>query len=193
MTDGLLRGSGLLAWYLLTGQLILGVAFAGRIGLTAWRRRRKLAAHRALSIAVLATLAMHLAVVVLGRHDGWGLRQVLLPWPGPIARNLGVLAVWTTVVTASSSVLVRRLVATRHRGRCWRPLHRLAYLALAAATAHAMLAGSDADSVFVLAPAFAMLSALALLAVERGIDWWTARRSGRLPDPAEVPWFLRAH
>ena len=59
-------------------------------------------------------------------------------------------------------------------------------------TAHAMLAGSDADSVFVLGPAFAVVSALALLAVERGIAWWTARRAGRLPDPAEVPWFLRA-
>ena len=140
---------------------------------------------------MVVSVTGHLAVVLIGRHDGWGLRQVLLPWPGPIARNLGVLAVWTTVVTASSSVLVRRLVATRRRGRWWRPLHRLAYLALAVATAHAMLAGSDADSVFVLAPAFAMLSVLALLAVERGTVWWTSRRSGREPDPAEVPWFLR--
>lgn len=96
---------------------------------------------------VLSTLAMilvigHLLTLLVDPFLPFTLSNLLLPFTEPyrpLAVRFGVLAVYGMVVLLLSSWIRRRIPY-----RLWRAVHYLSFLAFALATAHGLLAGSDA-------------------------------------------------
>ncbi len=96
---------------------------------------------------VLATLAMvlvigHLLTLLVDPFLPFTVSNLLLPFAEPyrpFAVQLGVLAVYGMVVVLLSSWVRRRVPYS-----LWRTIHYLSFLAFVLATAHGLLAGSDA-------------------------------------------------
>ena len=150
--------AGLIAWYLLVLQVLLGAVYAAGMGRLMIAPRLKLRLHRWTGMALIAAVGVHVTAIVLTRFRGWGLAQVLEIGPGSIARNCGVTAFWLLIVI----VLGRWAPVFGSLGpRVARQVHRLAYPMLILGTVHGILAGPNASSLAVAGPGIALLSALA--------------------------------
>jgi DMSO/TMAO reductase YedYZ heme-binding membrane subunit len=169
--------TGLVAWYLLAVQVLLGAVYAAGLGRLLISARAKLQLHQWVSAGLLVAVGAHVATIVLSHFHGWDLYQALELGPGTIARNCGAAALWLLVVV----VLTRWRPLTRALGaRPSRVLHRSSYLVLLFGTLHAVLAGPHAGSLVVAGPGIACLTALAAAFVSRHHKNLT-RRHGRGP------------
>jgi hypothetical protein len=149
--------AGLIAWYLLVFQVLLGAVYAAGLGRLIIAPRRKLRIHRWTATGLLTAVAVHVSAIVLTRFHGWGPAQVLEVGPGSIARNCGVVAFWLLLVIAVGRW---RPVFLGLGPRLGGQLHRLAYVVLILGTVHGVLAGPDAASLAVAGPGIACLTAL---------------------------------
>lgn len=139
----LARASGLTAYVLLALLVSLGLLLAHP---TVRRRRAaglvgRMRLHAHLAVFTLAFLVLHVAALVSDpwAHVGWA--GVLLPMAShyrPVAVTLGVLAVWSGLLTGLTAAL-----AGRWLGAFWWPVHRVALLAFLLAWVHGVWSGSD--------------------------------------------------
>jgi sulfoxide reductase heme-binding subunit YedZ len=136
--------------------------------------------HRFLSTASLALIAAHALALLGDRVVRFDLLDVTVPFFSryrSAAVGVGTVAAYAIVVVHASFALRQRLGA-----RAWRALHKLSFLAFAAATAHGLWAGSDARRPWMLGM-YLLASGVvgALLAVRlRGLASGAARgRSAR--------------
>lgn len=167
---GVARSAGFVAFLSATGAVLLGTRRPARIpvgGLPA----RVYALHRALGMAAVLALAVHLTSLWLDSYVQFSWTQLLLsPWTSsyrPVAVTFGFLAMVSLLLTAASGGL-RRLIPA------WRVVHALAYLTFALGLIHGLLAGSDSGSTWAIS-----FYVAALLAV----GWTMIRRfSGSDPD-----------
>lgn len=142
----LARASGIATYGLLTLLVCLGLLLAHP---TMRRRRsrtlgRRISLHTTLAVFTLAFLALHVAALVTDRwaHVGWA--GALIPMAShyrPVPVTLGVLAVWSGLLTGLTAALAGRWV-----GRFWWPVHRFALSAFLLAWAHGLWSGSDTAS-----------------------------------------------
>ena len=169
LTWGIARSSGFVAFLAATGAVVLGARRPSALpigGLPA----RVYALHRALGIAAVTAMAVHL--VALWTDDfvefTWG-QLLFVPWTSgyePFAVTLGWLAMISLILTAASGGLRRLLPG-------WRIVHALAYLTFALGLARGLLSGSDSGTPWALA-----LYAVSLLAVAWTLSHRFARPSG---------------
>ena len=167
------RAAGFVAFLSATGAVLLGTRRPARLpvgGLPA----RVYALHRALGIAAVLALVVHLVALWLDSFVQFSWTQLLLtPWTSsyrPLAVTLGFLAMVALLLTAASGGL-RRLLSG------WRAVHALAYVTFGLGLIHGLLAGSDTGSPVALA-----FYLTALIAV----GWTLFRRfysSPRTPKP----------
>ena len=143
------RSSGFAAFLAATGAVLLGARRRSALpigGLPA----RVYALHRALGIASLLALSVHLTSLGLDSYVQFSWTQLLLlPWTSsyrPLAVTLGFFAMISLLLTAASGRL-RRLSP----GGAWRLVHSLAYLTFAPGLLHGVLAGSDSGSIWAIA------------------------------------------
>ena len=143
------RALGLTAYAALTLDVCLGLLVSGGT-LDRWVARvRLLEAHRWLSGVSLALLAAHALVLLLDGFAGFDALDVVVPFVAPLrplAVGLGILAGYALFVVRESFEWRPRIGV-----RVWRALHSASYVAFALATAHGLLAGTDASRSWALA------------------------------------------
>jgi DMSO/TMAO reductase YedYZ heme-binding membrane subunit len=170
--------AGLVAWYLLVFQILLGVVYAAGLGRLLIAPRWKLRLHRWAALGLLTAVGVHVSTIVLTHYRGWGLAEVLEIGPGSIARNCGVATFWLLLVIA---IARWNPVFGALGPRLGRQVHRLAYPMLVLGTVHGVLAGSNAESLAISGPGIAGLSALAAAFLGRYHKTLSRRRARRRP------------
>lgn len=157
-----------------TLALALGTGVALRTSVLDWlaNNRALRALHEFTTPLWLPLGALHVVTIVLDRTARVSALDVVVPFRmpyGTLAIGLGTIAFDLFILIVLTSWLRRRMDQT-----LWRWIHRLSYVAFAAAFAHAVLAGTDFSQPIVSALAWSTAFGLGVLAVAR-ILW------GRLP------------
>ena len=169
------RAAGITAYVAITLEIVFGLLLSSGAGDRWIARARTVEIHRFLSVASLALVVAHALVLLADRFIRFDLLDVLVPFLAPyrpLAVGLGAMAAYAAIVVHASFAL------RKHIGqRAWRALHYLAFAVFALATAHGLLAGTDAGEPWMRA-LYAASSALVLaLGAYRAVD---ARRA--MPD-----------
>lgn len=142
----LARASGLTAYLLLTALVTTGLtlahpAVAGR----GWpTRTTRLTVHVALATFTLVFTVLHVVVLATDQWVDVGWAGALLPFASgyrPVGVTLGVLALWSGLITGVTARLAGRVAA-----RVWWPVHKVAAAAFVLVWAHGVVAGSDTPS-----------------------------------------------
>lgn len=144
----LIRATGITAWCALTAVVVWGLVAAVRRSGGA-PAPRAAALHRRLVGLALSLLAAHMGLLLIDSYEPFSLAQILVPFTASwrtLAVALGTLAFWSAVPVW----LLVRLGGRRSR-RWFGSAHLCAYAAWPLATAHYVLAGTDALSVWSLA------------------------------------------
>lgn len=139
----LARAGGIATYALLTLEVCLGLVLAHPTlrRLRARNLAGRIRLHSHLAVFTLAFLVLHVAALIADpwAHVGWV--GALLPMAShyrPLPVTLGVLAVWSGLLSGLTAAL-----AGRWLGRVWWPVHRVALLAFLLAWAHGLWSGSD--------------------------------------------------
>lgn len=176
------RASGIVAWMMLTGAVVLGTVLSARL-LLPRRAAWLLDLHRWLGGLAVCFLAAHLVALLLDSYAEFGLLDVLLPFASewrPVAVALGVAAFWLLIAVAATSLAAKRL---SRKG--WRAVHLASYAVFWLTSVHGALAGTDASQ-----PLYVVTGIVALVAVVFAITYRVltrdAGRRERRPLPLPV-------
>lgn len=137
------RAGGLTSYALLVVLVSLGLLLS-RPGSTRGRwlaPLTRLRLHTTLAVFTFAFTVLHVVALATDpwAHVGW--QGALLPMGSqylPVGVTLGVIAVWSGLLTGVTAILAGRAL-----GRLWWPVHKVAGLAFLLAWVHGVLAGSD--------------------------------------------------
>ena len=172
----MIRITGLVAWYLLVGDVICGTMISGGVARITVAYPRKFLAHRILGWTLLAVVAAHISSILYQHYKGWGFWQVAVPSPaGPLGRDLGVVATWLLMV-----ILVLTIGKKHIPKRQWHWIHRrVTFVLLALGTTHGLFAGSvsQGTQLPVILPAVVALTLLASVCLVRANVTATHRRA----------------
>lgn len=140
-----IRGSGITAWGLLTAVLVYGLLLRTRL-LGAWASPiRLMDMHRWLGVTAVAFLVVHMALLLVDPVIRFNPAQILIPglapWQ-PIAVALGTLAFWALIPVQVVGRLRSRL--GKAGATVFKRAHLVAFAAWPLATAHYVMAGTDA-------------------------------------------------
>ena len=143
----LTRSAGFVAFLCATGAVIFGARRPSHLPLRGLPARIY-ALHRALGIAALLALAVHLTALRFDTFIGFSWSDLLVaPWAGPyqpLPVTVGWAAMTLLILTAASGALRRLLPG-------WRMVHLLAYATFALSLLHGLFSGSDSGSTLILA------------------------------------------
>jgi hypothetical protein len=139
----LARASGFTAYLLMWSLVVMGLLLShpGAARTRRVTRLTRLRVHSALAVFTLAFTTLHVVVLATDPWAGVGWRGAVLPMASsyrPIPVTLGLLALWSGLVTGVTARLAGRWV-----GRFWWPIHKVAALAFGLVWWHGLLAGSD--------------------------------------------------
>lgn len=138
LSQTLMDCSGILALLALTGSVVLGVAATGRQFLPAPARVKAQVAHRAVSLAALGFLAVHILLEVVSSRAGP--LAVLLPFAGAHSRfylGLGTIASDAEIAVVGTSLARMRYAGSAHP-HLWRAVHLSIYAAWPLAILHGL-------------------------------------------------------
>jgi hypothetical protein len=137
------RASGITSYLLLLSLVVMGLLMShpagGHLGQPS--RRLQLKIHVALAVFTLVFTTLHVVTLATDpfAHVGWP--GAFLPMRSgyrPVAVTLGIIALWSGLVTGVTAALAGRLAS-----RVWWPVHKVAAAAFLLVWAHAVQAGSD--------------------------------------------------
>ena len=140
-----IRASGVTAWGLLTAVVVWGILLKTQVLGRLAPPMRLLDLHRWLGAIALAFLALHLGLLLIDPAVHFTVAQILVPGLAPwqtTAVALGSIAFWLLIPVSFLGRLRARL--GRAGNRWFSRAHLLAYAAWPLATAHYVLAGTDA-------------------------------------------------
>jgi predicted ferric reductase len=141
----LIRASGIAAWGLLTAVVLWGLVLATRLPPRITSAPRLLAMHRWLGALALLFTGVHIALLLIDPVEPFTVAEILIPFTAPwepVAVALGTLALWLLLPVSVIGRLRSRIA--RVNGAWFTRAHWLAYCAWPLATAHYVLAGTDA-------------------------------------------------
>jgi sulfoxide reductase heme-binding subunit YedZ len=154
------RSAGLVAFALLTTVIVLGLLSALRVAgpgtakaLRPW--------HESLALAALACIGAHGLFLLFDSYLHPGIAGVLVPFDmgyRPLWTGLGIIGAYVVAALSLSFYARRRIGATR-----WRNAHRLAPVGFVLIFLHVLLAGTDAQTVWLLAMGIGAMMAVGLL------------------------------
>lgn len=140
-----IRASGVTAWGLLTAVVVWGILLRTQLLGRLAAPMRLLDLHRWLGVVAISFLLVHMGLLLVDPAVQFTAAQILVPGLAPwqtFAVGLGSLAFWLLVPV---SVLGRVRAKLGLAGNRWfTRAHLLAYAAWPLATAHYVLAGTDA-------------------------------------------------
>jgi predicted ferric reductase len=162
------RGSGIVAYLLLTASVLLGIALSQRWHSPAWPRLVVHEAHRWATITFYLFVTMHVSMMLLDPYIGFSVTDVTVPFASdyrPIWLSLGIIGV-ELAVAIGASVLVRERIGYR----AWHMLHGLAYPVFVISLLHGLGTGSDTGAIWT-----TLLYAASAGAVVAATFWRTIR------------------
>lgn len=167
---GLIHATGLLAWYLLIFDVLVGMMLTSGMSRVTLPRSRKTQLHIVLGWAMVLAVGLHIGIVLATHYHGWGYIAVSdLSWHYTVAHNAGILAWWLIIVVLVTTIA--RMVIDR---QTWLVMHRtIPFLILLFGTIHAFFASANGFSWPILIPAVAALTFIASV----GITRWNTTRS----------------
>jgi sulfoxide reductase heme-binding subunit YedZ len=178
------RALGIVAIVALAVSVALGLAMAGRLarrpGLPAKLKRL----HEASALVALGLIVSHAGVLLA---DGWlrpGIAGIALPFQlgyRPVWTGIGIIAGWLALILGLS-FYVRKWIGTR----TWRWLHRWTLAVYVLAIGHAVGAGTDGRSTWMLVM-LTLLTAPIVFAFSYRILPAGAARPRRAAGPAAPP------
>ena len=121
--------------------------------------------HQFLGTTFGVLVGLHLLTLLLDPFISFTLLDFILPINepySPLAVGFGVVALWTTIVILASSWLRRHLPY-----RFWRLLHYAGFATFTLVTLHGLLAGSDANTIWMSALYIGAGSVVGLLTLAR--------------------------
>jgi predicted ferric reductase len=139
------RASGIVAFLLLTLQIVLGLVLSHPTNRSTWNLSKRIFPwHDHLWVFVMAFLIAHIVSLVIDPKSGVSIGAVVIPGlseyrSSPVA--IGTFALYAFLVTA----ITARWTQLLPRG-AWLSLHRLALLIFVMAWMHGVLAGTDTSS-----------------------------------------------
>ena len=140
-----IRATGITAWGLLTAVVLWGLFLRTRLLGTSIKPPVLLGMHRWLGALALGFLFAHLALLVVDPVVAFTIPQLLIPgiapWE-PFAVSLGVVAMWLMIPVSVVGRIRQRL--GKSGAKIFARTHLIAYSAWPLATAHYVLAGTDA-------------------------------------------------
>lgn len=141
----LIRASGITSWGLLTAVVVWGILLRTRVLGRVASPQGLLVMHRWLSALALGFLFLHMGLLLIDPAVQFTPTQLLIPFTStwqPFAVGLGTIALWMLIPV---SVMGRLRTRLGKAGNAWfRRTHLIAYAAWPVATAHYVLAGTDA-------------------------------------------------
>lgn len=153
-----IRGSGLVAFGLLTASMVWGLLISGKTLGRSVKAKGLQWLHESLGLAALLATVVHLIALSVDGFIGFSWLDLLVPgvseWK-PFAVTLGIVAFWTITVV-SLSFYVKRWIGQS----AWRSIHYLSFGAFIAAGIHGILAGTDTSN-----PAVVAVYGIAFVAV----------------------------
>jgi predicted ferric reductase len=169
------RGSGIVAWLMLTLSVIWGVLLATKAFPDKRSPQWLLSLHRWLAGLTFCFLAIHLAALLADSYVSFGLADISIPFasawkPGAVA--VGVLGAWLLVAVEVTSLAMRRLPR-----RVWRAVHLSSYVVFWLVSLHGALAGTDATTWWYRAGAAASILTVAWSLMYRVANRRSARRA----------------
>lgn len=183
-----IRATGITSWGLLTAVVIWGILLKTRFLGKLATPQGLLVMHRWLSALALAFLAAHMGLLMIDPVVRFTPTQVLIPFTSPwepIAVGLGALAFWMLIPV---SIFGRLRTKLGKAGNTWfRRTHLIAYAAWPVATAHYVLAGTDALAAWSVALLIAATTLIACALLVRGFVPPPSRRPAPRPAAAEIP------
>lgn len=162
------RGSGIVAYLLLTVSVVLGIALSRRWYSASWPRLVVHETHRWATITFYLFLGIHVATLLLDAYIGFSLADVLVPFASDYRTPwlaLGIIGA-ELALAIGASVWARDVIGYR----AWHALHGLAYPIFAAALLHGLRTGTDTGT-----PWMTAIYAGSLVAVLAATIWRTAR------------------
>ncbi|HEY4963832.1 MAG TPA: ferric reductase-like transmembrane domain-containing protein [Candidatus Saccharimonadales bacterium] len=147
-----IRGAGFLAAALLILLMISGIGQVTGIIYRYIEPVKVWAIHKAMAIALLIAIAIHIGFLLIDHFVSFNLVQILVPFAshysngtklfglplGAIAVTMGVLAMYGAIILVASS-----LGWIDSRKTTWRKLHYISYAVILLVFLHALYAGSD--------------------------------------------------
>lgn len=177
------RASGVVDLLLFTLVAVLGiVSTSGRTAL-GMSRTTLTRLHRTASATAVIFLVVHVLTLTLNGHARLSVEDWGLPFAAdrdPIAYGLGTCAVDLLLVVIASG-LVRRLIPER----AFRVLHTASYALLPFALVHALAAGTDGGSLWLIGLVLACAAVLAATTLWRLTPRFSEAMTGRRADRAE--------
>lgn len=135
------RSGGILAWALLAASVLWGLLLttrvAGRLTRPAWL----LDLHRFLGGAALIFTVIHVVAILGDSYVHFGIAEVLVPLTGtwhPGAVAWGIVGLYLL-----AAVEITSLLRTRMPQRLWRQIHYVSFPLFITTTIHALTAGTD--------------------------------------------------
>ena len=158
------RASGIVAWALLAGSVIWGLAMTTKTFKRRVRRPWLLDLHRFLGGLALVFTVIHVAAIVGDTYVHFGVAEVLVPLASkwhPIGVAFGIVGMYLLV-----AVEVTSLVRDRIPHALWRRVHFLSFPLYVVTTVHLLTAGTERHQpIMLLAVAAATAAVIALVAV----------------------------
>jgi hypothetical protein len=188
MGTTLIEASGLVAWFGLCLEIMVGTMASAGLARQVGGVRRKHTAHQASAWVVWAAIGAHIGTILAVAYQGWGWQYIVeLGW-GTAARQTAVGAVWALL-----AVTVAAAARPYLPSRVWTPIHRYGtFTVLAFATFHAVTAGDGHRSLAVIVPGVAALTFIAAVLIVRwsvGYARKARRRPARVRGPVSVWWY----
>jgi predicted ferric reductase len=151
------RSGGIVAWALLAGSVLWGLALSTKVMRGRPRPNWILDLHRFLGGMALLFTGIHVGSLILDSYVHFGLVEVLVPFTGtwhPAAVAWGVISLYLLAAIELTSLLRKRISK-----RAWRLTHYLSFPLFLLTTVHALSAGTD-RSTFLLRAMVAVVTAL---------------------------------
>lgn len=181
-----IRASGVTAWGLLTAVVLWGLLLRTRLLGQGIKPPALLNMHRWLGALALTFLVIHLLLLLVDPVVAFSVPQLLIPgiapWE-PFAVGLGVVAMWLMIPVSVVGRLRQRL--GKNGAKIFARTHLIAYSAWPLATAHYVLAGTDALSEWSIGLLITASALLVFGLLARGFVPQPTRKRPVSPPPAE--------
>jgi DMSO/TMAO reductase YedYZ heme-binding membrane subunit len=169
------RSSGIVAWALLTANLVWGLVAASRIIRNRGARPWLIDVHRYLGTLSLVFLGVHVFAMWADSYTHFGAADIFVPlaseWRSR-AVAWGIVAMYLLAALEISSWLMGRLPK-----KVWHAIHLSSYALFVTATAHGLLAGADRSNALV---QWGLLTGVALVASATWARVSTTRKADRI-------------
>lgn len=135
------RASGLVAFALLSGSVILGLTISSKASKSFIPRTLAFDLHQFLSVLALTFVGIHAGSLLFDGFLRFSPAQILVPFASPyrpLATGAGIVAAWIASLVTASFWLRKRVGY-----RAWRRFHYLSFAAYVLGLVHGVTAGTD--------------------------------------------------